>query len=406
MPVGTISKRAVDGLKWQPPGPSQQFLWDTALRGFGVYVLASGAKAYVIQFRRDGRSQRVKIGPHGIYTPEKARDEAKRLLARVVDGADPNAEKRERRAARTVNALAEEFLAHVDQMKKPATGAEYRRIFSKHILPAIGSRRLVDVTRADIAALRSSMRQTPVLANRALAIFASMWNWTARLGHVEAVANPVKGVERFREQSRQRFLTSDEVARLGEALDRVEKNSRIDGYSVQAIKLLLLTGARLREVLHAQWAWVDFERRAIFLPDSKTGQKPLHLSAPAMAILADLPRIEGNPFIFPGMKPGSPKSGLFDSWKTIRREAGLEGVRLHDLRHSFASFGAGASLGLPVIGKLLGHTQASTTQRYAHLSDDPLYRAVDAIGATISAALDGKTGGDIAPLKKPRGNAK
>ena len=223
------------------------------------------------------------------------------------------------------------------------------------------------------------------------------------LGHVEAAANPAKGVERFREQSRQRFLTSQEVAKLGEALDRVEKNSRIDRYSVEAIKLLLLTGARLREVLHAQWEWVDFERRAIFLPDSKTGQKPLHLSAPAMAILAELPRIEGNPYIFPGVKPGSPKSGLFDAWKVIRCEAGLEGVRLHDLRHSFASFGAGASLGLPVIGKLLGHSQPQTTARYAHLADDPLHRAVDAIGATISAALEGKQGATVTPLTKRSG---
>ncbi|MGD9658756.1 MAG: tyrosine-type recombinase/integrase [Methylocystis sp.] len=404
MARGKISKRTVDALEWRSPGPAQQFLWDTALQGFGVYVLASGQKTYVAQFRRDGRSQRVKIGVHGSLTPEQARAEAARILGRVALGDDPAAEKRERKAAQTVKAIADEFLAHIEQMKKTATAAEYRRIFAKHILPAIGSRRLVDVNRADLAALRSAMRGTPILANRALAIFASMWSWAARLGHVEATANPARGVERFREQSRQRFLTSDEVARLGEALDRIEKNSRIDAYSVQAIKLLLLTGARLREVLHARWEWVDFERRAIFLPDSKTGQKPLHLSAPAMAILADLPRLEGNPYIFPGVKPNSPKSGLFDAWKVIRREAGLDGVRLHDLRHSFASFGAGASLGLPVIGKLLGHTQASTTARYAHLADDPLQRAVDAIGSTIAAALEGKAGADVTPIGKRRGS--
>ncbi|MGD9542243.1 tyrosine-type recombinase/integrase [Methylocystis sp.] len=400
MPREKISKRTVDAFEWRPPGPAQQFIWDTALQGFGVYALASGQKTYVAQFRREGRSHRVKIGVHGHLTPDQARAEAARVLGRVALGDDPAKEKRDRKAAQTVAAIAEEFLSHIEQMKKPATGVEYRRMFSKHIFPAIGSRRLVDVTRADLAALRSAMRETPILANRALAIFASMWSWAARLGHVEAAANPAKGVERFREQSRQRFLTSEEVARLGEALDRIEKNSRIDSYSIAAIKLLLLTGARLREVLHARWEWVDFERRAIFLPDSKTGAKPLHLSAPAMAILADLQRLDGNPFIFPGLKPGAPKSGLFDAWKIVRREAGLEGVRLHDLRHSFASFGAGASLGLPVIGKLLGHAQASTTARYAHLADDPLQRAVDAIGATIAAAMDGKIGADVTPLRK------
>ena len=424
MARGIISKRTVDALKWQPPGPPQQFLWDTALRGFGVYGLASGQKTYVVQFRRDGRSHRVKIGAHGPITPEQARTEAKRLLGRIVDGADPNAEKRERQAARTVSAIAEEFLRdHVDELRKPRTAAEYRRLIDLHTRPALGSAIMREVKRADIAALRATMRSTPIMANRVLAVFGSMWSYAAKVGDVEADANPVRGIGRYRERSRERFLTTDELVRLGEALRVGEtkgliyqvdetkakakhaakadnRRVKLDPFAVAAIRLLLLTGARLREILRAEWSQVDFERGVVFLPDSKTGKKPVYLSAAAQAVLASLPRIEGNPHIVAGAKEGAPRADLARPWNAVRRAAGLEGVRIHDLRHSFASFGAGASLGLPIIGKLLGHAQAATTHRYAHLDVDPLRRAVNAIGTTIAAALDGKPGADVKRIRK------
>lgn len=173
-----------------------------------------------------------------------------------------------------------------------------------------------------------------------------------------------------------------------------------DPYAVAAIRLLILTGARLREILDAQWEHVDIERGVIFLADSKTGRKPVYLSAAALEVLAGLPRIEGNPYIVPGEKAGRPKSDLKRPWAAICKSAGLEGVRLHDLRHSFASIGAGASMGLPVIGKLLGHSQATTTHRYAHLDADPLRRAVDTIGATITAAMNGKKHASVVPIRK------
>src|SRR5208283_5991191 len=213
-----------------------------------------------------------------------------------------------------------------------------------------------------------------------------------------------------------------EFARLGAALEEGEtiglsysvdetkrgakhapkaKNRRVklDPFAIAAIRLLILTGARLREILDARWSQVDFERGILFLADSKTGRKPVYLSAAAQAVLASLPRIEGNPHIIAGAKDGAPRVDLKKPWAAVKRAAGLEGVRLHDLRHSFASVGAGASMGLPIIGKLLGHSQAATTARYAHLDADPLRRAVDTIGATISAAMDGKKGALILPLK-------
>lgn len=316
-----INKRAVDALTWRPPGPPQQFLWDTVLRGFGVYVLASGQKTYVAQFRREGRSQRVKIGPHGALTPDKARAEAARILGRVAHGEDPAAERRERRAARTVNAVADEFLAdHVDELRKPRTAAEYRRIVDLHVRPTVGRSLIRDVKRADLARLRADLRETPIMANRVLAVFGSLWSYAARVGDVEADANPVRGIERYREQGRERFLTTAELARLGAALEEGEtvglpyaidetrptakhapksenRRVKLDAFAVAAIRLLLLTGARLREILGAKWEQVDFERGILFLPDSKTGRKPIYLSTAAQAVLASLPRVEGNPHI-------------------------------------------------------------------------------------------------------------
>jgi integrase len=163
---------------------------------------------------------------------------------------------------------------------------------------------------------------------------------------------------------------------------------------------LILTGARLREILDAQWQHVDIERGVIFLVDSKTGRKPIYLSAAAQAVLAALPRIAGNPHIIPGEQADSPRADLKRPWAAVTKAAGIEGVRLHDLRHSFASIGAGASMGLPVIGKLLGHSQAATTHRYAHLDADPLRRAVETIGATISAAMDSGRVGNIVAMPK------
>jgi integrase len=179
-----------------------------------------------------------------------------------------------------------------------------------------------------------------------------------------------------------------------------KRRVKLDPYAVAAIRLLVLTGARLREILHAKWQHIDFERSVIFLPDSKTGRKTLYLSAAALDVLSGLPRIEDNPHVIAGAKDGAPRADLKKPWRAVTKIAGLEGVRLHDLRHSFASIGAGASLGLPIIGKLLvGHTQAATTHRCAHLDADPIRRAAETIGATIAAAMDGKKGADVMPMK-------
>ena len=425
MPQGRITKRAVDALKC-PKGHDRDFLWDEALAGFGVAVFPTGKKVYVAQFRKDGRSRRISIGDHGRLTPDEARSEAKKLLGNVEKGVDPIEERRAARGTRTLREVAEEFMRlHVDAKRKDRTGEEYRRLLDKHILPALGSRRISNIRRVDVARLHGQLSETPYAANHCLALISSIWNWAAGRDEVAVADNPAKAIERYPEQGRERFLTTDELARLGATLAEGEsvglrysvdetkpkakhaskpdkRRTKLDPYAVAAIRLLILTGARLREILHAQWRHVDLERGILFLPDSKTGKKPIYLSAAAQTVLSALPRIDGNPHIIAGAKDGAPRADLKKPWAAVTKAASLEGLRLHDLRHSFASIGAGASMGLPIIGKLLGHSQAATTHRYAHLDADPLRRAVDTIGATISAAMEGNKGAPVVALTRKR----
>lgn len=419
MPQGRISKRSVDALVC-PLGKDRELLWDDDLSGFGVAAHASGKKVYVAQYRQNGRSRRMTIGSHGRLTPDQARSEAKKLLGRVESGADPIEAKRAARAVRTFNMVADDFLKlHVGTKRKPRTLAYYRDVLDRHIRPAIGAKRMTDISRADLARLQFAMADTAATANRALAIISSVWSWAADHGEAERHDNPAVGLERYPEEGRERFLNSAELGRLGDALSRAEtvglpytiddaqpgarhapkpenRIRRLDPFAVAAIRLLILTGARLREVLHAEWRHVDFERGIIHLADSKTGKKPLYLSAAALAILADLPRIAGNPHVIAGARTGKPRADLQRPWAAVIEAADLPGLRLHDLRHSFASIGAGASLGLPIIGKLLGHSQPATTARYAHLDADPMRRAVDTIGATITAAMGGQAAPPVA----------
>jgi integrase len=413
MPQGRISKSIVDEMVC-PPGKDREFLWDDGLSGFGVAAFPTGRKFYVVQYRQHGRTRRTTIGEHGRVTPAEARSEAKKLLGDVEKGADPIAQRKAARAVRTFAEVAEDFLTSlVLRKRKPGTLRGYREMLDRHILPAIGSRRVVDVRRADMAKLHAKMANTPSRANRAVALVSAIWNWAANREEVAFADNPARGIERNREQGRERFLTTEELARLGDALAMAEteglpytideskpnakhapkaekRRVKLDPYAVAALRLLILTGARLREILDARWSYVDSERGVLFLPDSKTGKKPVILSAPAQAVLADLAKLPGrgdNPHIVAGAKSGAPRADLKKPWAAVCRAAQLEGVRLHDLRHTFASYGAGAGLGLPIVGKLLGHTQAATTQRYAHLDADPLRRAADAIGAQIASAM-------------------
>ena len=396
-----VNKRAVDSLK---PGNATTYLWDPELPGFGVRVTPAGVRSYVFQWQRGGRSRRLTIGRHGApWTAEQARREALRLKAEVAAGADPAAESAAARTAPTVADLSERFVSeHVATKCKATTGTEYQRILRLWILPRLGSIRVADVSRADVAKLHHDMRDRRYQANQARAVLSKMFTLAERWGLRPDNSNPCRHVERFGEEKRERYLSPAELARLGEALRWAEGEGAATlkpaPFAIEAIRVLLLTGCRRDEILCLRWDDVDLEAGRITIRESKTGRKALPLSAPAAAVLARMPRLDVSPFVFPGRGGKGRLVGLRKCWVRIREAAGLPDVRIHDLRHSFASVGAGGGETLLLIGGLLGHKVPATTARYAHLADDPLRAASERIADRIASQLDGRPSGDVVPL--------
>jgi integrase len=408
-----ITKRLVDALETTG---EEYFVWDADLAGFGVRVRASGATSYIVQYRagagRSAPTKRLTIGSLRKHTPDQARDLARKALGSVAHGRDPAADKTRDRRTPTVAVVAERFLTeHVKAKRKPTTHALYEWHLGSLIGPELGTKKVTAVTRSDVAQLHRKLGATTApTANRVVATLSSFYSFCGKIGIVPEGFNPAKGIEKFRETSRERFLTSEELQRLGSALRDAEtigvpwdvdedhpnakhvpkKNRRtvIEPHAAGAIRLLLFTGCRLREILHLKWQHVDFGRGLLFLPDSKTGKKTVVLNAPALAVLREL--THASDYVIAGDDPKQPRSDIKRPWSLVIRHAGLAGLRIHDLRHSFASIGAAGGLGLPIVGKLLGHANASTTARYAHLDADPLRRASDRIGSVIAAALEGR----------------
>ena len=399
MATAKITKRTVDSAT---PTDKTFVLYDTDLAGFGLRVTPNGAKSFIAEYRlrgagRMGAKKRVTLGRYGVLTVDQARQEAKNLLASVRLGKDPLAERAAEVSSPTLSELAGKFLRdHVDAKRKAQTRREYRRLFDKVILPAIGKKRADDITRSEISALHQRIgAQTPTQANRVVAILSSMLSWGMHQGLVKERPNPATGIEKFREASKERFLSNEELYRLGTVLrDAEEKglplpNGRImqvSPYVTAAIRLALFTGCRIGEILHLQWSEIDFDRATATLGDSKVGRRVVILAPPAIAALNTLERI--GQYVIVGRDPDKPRADIKRAWIVIRAAAGLEDVRLHDLRHTHASYGASAGIGLPIIGKLLGHTQAATTARYAHLADDPVRLAAGRVAGDIASSLE------------------
>jgi integrase len=318
----------------------------------------------------------------------------------VASGGDPAAARAAQKRAPTFAEVADRFLReHVATKTKPRTAAEYRRLIETTILPALGGRRVRDISRADISRLHHELRDTPYAANRTLAVLSKLLALSEKWGERPDGSNPCRHVEKYGERKRERMLSADEFGRLGDALAASDRSP----FVVAAIKLLIFTGARLSEVLGLRWEWVDFERGEARLPDSKTGAKTLHLPPPALAILADLPRVEGNAHVIVGNVAGAALVNLEKPWRAIRKAARLDDVRLHDLRHAFAAVAASSGMGLPIIGKMLGHTQAATTQRYAHVASDPVKAAAASVASKIEGAMKGKAhSAAVVPLASQR----
>lgn len=376
-----ISKTVVDALQ---PG---DMVRDTDIIGFGVRR-QRGAPVYFVRKRVDGVGKWITIGTHGAgWTPDKARKEAHSILGVIADGGDPSAAKKLDRDRSRVADAAELFLSHHGPKLKPRTCEEYERLFKLHILPAFGHRRVDEINRTDVARFHAERSDTKAGANFALACLSKFMSWAEEHGLRPENSNPCRRVKKYAAVKRERYLTAEEFARLGAELDRVDDEGEESPFVTAALRLLILTGARLNEMLTLKWSYVDLERGLLFLPDSKTGQKTIRLSAAAMDILKALPRLTGNAYVLPGRIEGQRLINLQKPWRRIRERAGIPDVRIHDLRHSFASVAAASGGSLPMIGKLLGHTQPQTTARYAHLADDPLRDLNQRVGSAIAEAL-------------------
>jgi integrase len=311
------------------------------------------------------------------------------ILAAAKNGEDPAAKRDADKQAVTVKQLADRFeKEHISVRVKPRTGEGYRRLLQRTILPALGHRRVTEVTRTDIAKLHHDLRHIPYDANRCLEVISKMFNLAEMWGVRPDGSNPRKHIKKYPEEKRERFLSPAELRRVGEVLREMEREGIELLSSIAAARLLMLTGCRLGEIMTLQWEHVDIPGKALRLPDSKTGAKVVHIGQPAVNVVQKIERVEGNPWVIVGTKPGARLTDLQPFWQRVRARARLKDVRIHDLRHTFASAAVASGQGLPMIGKLLGHTQVQTTARYSHLAADPVKTAADQVAGNIAAAMN------------------
>lgn len=374
-----------------PPSSGNAITYDHETKGFGVRVTSAGARSFVVNYRASGRERRITIGSFPDWTVKAARERAKQIKQAVDRGEDPMAERHKARAEPLINDLADRFEAEHVAKRRASTQIDYKSILRLYIRPDLGKTKVIDLRHTDVEKLHRKIAKTaPYRANRTIAVLSKMLSlavkWEMRPD------NCAKGIEREPEQKRERFLTPAEIARLGEALAAHGERA-----SANAIRFLLLTGARRGEAFGAKWSDIDLAKGVWVKPASTTKQKKEHrvpLSAPTRALLAELrtkadkaeARGETVTYVFEG-NDGKPLVDIKKTWVAVCAAAGITGMRVHDLRHTYASILASAGLSLPIIGALLGHSQPATTARYSHLMDDPLRAATERVGAIV-------TGGD------------
>jgi integrase len=391
-----LTKSVVEGLS---RANTDYVIWDAKLPGFGVRVKPSGMKSYVVQYRnrKTGASRRKTIGQHGpLLTFHKARERARIILADALQGNDPIADDHAARSAPTMKDLAADYLDyHALPKKRQKSVKNDKSMLDRIILPRLGSKKVTSVQSRDIHALHVTMKDTPYQANRVLALVSKMfslaigWGWRSD--------NPAKGIERFHEERRDRWLSDNELGQLLSALS-THPNQR----AANAVRFQLLTGARIGEVLSARWSDIDFSGGVWNKPSHHTKQKKaehLPLSAPALALLTDMQECAraGDRHLFPGNTPDKPLQSIKKFWRNITEQTGLEDYRLHDNRHTHASHLVSSGLSLEIVGRLLGHTNPLTTKRYAHIADDPLRAAAERFGSKLDAIREARKA-DIVPL--------
>lgn len=405
-----LTKRAVDAAK---PEAAKYILWDRDLPSFGLRVMPSGVKSFILRYRvgkgRTAKGRSVTIGKVGEMTCEAARRLAKDFKAEARLGLDPEEERRPEVKGMTFADLLEQWRVHAAHINR-RTGAIRRADNVKldvdrltiHALPILGKHEIAELKRSDINFLRDEISRgaTSVkkktkprgvrnvtggagTAARTVAVLSSVFSYAIDEELIEI--NPCRGVKVKPAGRSERFLSEAEAARLGEVLNGWDTD-RASQTAVMIIRLLSVTGARRGEITNLKWSEIDFDQGFLRLGESKTGLSIRPLSAMAVRMLEGIPK-RNKIWVFPAASGGGPFQGLGKIWREVRKKADLEDVRLHDLRHSFASFGAANGLSLPMIGALLGHRNMATTQRYAHLTNDAARKAADGIADIIGQAL-------------------
>jgi len=380
-----ITKREIDHL---PIPEKDTFLWDDEIKGFGLRLSPKGKKSFIVQYRENGRSQRIRLGHVGTLTVHKARRDAQILLGEIAVGKSPAKVARRFRHSPTLAEVTQRFVdEHVKLKLKPSTQSDYQHNIRKYILPELGTRKVAEIQYQDIHALHLKMKDIPTQANRTVSLLSKIFSMCERWGLREGASNPCTQIERYKEKRRVRFLDQEELGRLWKTLESAQENSLTTGYAVSAYKLLILTGCRLGEIRTMKWSYIKGNR--VEFPDTKTGFKRIPLNADAMTVLRQTPRQADNEYVICGDVRGQPIINLQKSWRRIRKQAGLDDVRIHDLRHTFASHAVMGGTPLVLVSKLLGHTQIATTMRYAHLADAELAKASEGIGELLKSNRNG-----------------
>ena len=387
MPAHTpikLTKRAVDALSVES---GDTVVWDRDLPGFGIRVHASGRKVWCVQSRKPGGGpKRVALGAFGELNSDEARRRAAEVIDRIRQGLDPVP--RPPAPEFTVADLAERYMeAHVNVNCRPATVEAFGRVMRLYILPELGSLKLSEVEREHVSALHHKLRDKPRQANVTVSVLSRMFRLAEAWGMTPPRLNPCRSVRRYREKRRERFLTPEEFRSLGRALDEAEAEGSVFPTAVPAIRLLLLTGCRRNEIVRLKWDDVDCVAGEIRLTDGKTGWRSVQLTPAVEHVLASVPRIEDNPWVITGRNRGDRLKGLDRIWQRLRRKAGLDDVRIHDLRHSYASRALALGEGLSMIAELLGHRRVTTTARYAHLARDTEKASAARVGGSIGADI-------------------
>jgi len=375
-----LTKRTVDAIQ---PNGKDYFVWDGHLSGFGVRISPKGQKSFLVQYRANGKTRRMRIGRFGVMTPDEARKEARRLLGLAETGHDPALSVSNIRKALSLEEVADRFVEeHVKVRLKPRTQANYICVLQSYILPTLGQSKVTSIGLSDISALHASLHDKPSQANRAVLVMSKILNLAEQWGLRPIGSNPCRHIQLFKDVKRNRFLDKGELARLWDALDVAENDGMASVYAIAAYRLLIVTGCRLGEIQTLKWSYI--RNNHVEFPDSKTGYKRLPLNAAAMDILHGLPKKNGNPYVICGEKPFSHIVNLQKSWRRIRNKAGLPDLRIHDLRHTFASQAVMNGTPLALVSKLLGHAKITTTMRYAHLADSEMASASEGIGRLLS----------------------